>query len=245
MTVASARTDCESTWTRPQGQGRLAEAEDGTVIVPDGACAAGPAAGVEQALIEAAGISRSERVGKPVARAAASREVRSVGDRLQAQGLLIRPVLRRGQYRARRLPWWSAALAPVPAVERTTGTADRWWAGAVLSVGAAVTATLVKPAQARVPYRAQSTLGILRGGRLGGPRRHSCGRGGPRRTVRRAGAGQGVGHARDLEGRGPGFRRRVRRRARHAGALGFLRARRRLWWRWCRRWMRKREGVRG
>ncbi|MFF9003962.1 TIGR04222 domain-containing membrane protein [Streptomyces achromogenes] len=151
---------------RMVGQGRLAVAEDGTVTVPDGAYAAGAAAGVERALIEAAGISRSERVGKLVAQAAASRAVRSVGDRLRAEGLLIHPALRRGQYRARRLLWWSAALAPVPSVwELTAGTADRWWAGVVLSAGPAVTATLVKPARDQVPYRVRSTLGVLRGER--------------------------------------------------------------------------------
>ncbi|MEU2441426.1 TIGR04222 domain-containing membrane protein [Streptomyces rubradiris] len=143
-------------------QGRLALAEDGTVTVPEGA----HAVGVEAALIEAAGISRSERAGKLVARTAASRAVRAVGDRLLAEGLLIRPTLRRGQYRARRLLWWSAALALVPVVwDLTAGTADRWWAGVVLSAGAAVTAMLVKPSPAWVPYRVRSTLGILRGER--------------------------------------------------------------------------------
>lgn len=151
---------------RMVGQGRLAVAEDGTVTVPEGSYAAGAATGVERALIEAAGISRSERVGKLVAQAAASRAVRSVGDRLRAEGLLIHPALWRRQYRARRLLWWSAALAPVPAVwELTAGTADRWWAGVALSAGAALTATLVKPAQAQVPYRVRSALGSLRGER--------------------------------------------------------------------------------
>ncbi|MER7222085.1 TIGR04222 domain-containing membrane protein [Streptomyces rubradiris] len=143
-------------------QGRLALAEDGTVTVPEGAYAAG----VEEALIEAAGISRSERVGKLVARTAASRAVRAVGDRLLAEGLLIRPTLRRAQDRARRLLWWSAALAPVATVwELTAGTADRWWAGVALSAGAAATAILVKPSGAWAPYRVQTTLGILRGER--------------------------------------------------------------------------------
>ncbi|MFF4715960.1 TIGR04222 domain-containing membrane protein [Streptomyces eurythermus] len=147
-------------------QGRLVLAEDGTVTVPDGVYATGAAAGAEAALIEAAGISRSERVGKLVAGTAASRAVRAVGDRLRAEGLLIRPALRRGQYRARRLLWWSAALAPVPTVwELTAGSADRWWAGVILPAGAAATAMLVKPSPAWVPYRVRSTLDILRGER--------------------------------------------------------------------------------
>ncbi|WP_181794196.1 TIGR04222 domain-containing membrane protein [Streptomyces sp. WELS2] len=147
-------------------QGRLLLAEDGTVTVTDGAYTGGSAAGIEEALVEAAGISRSERVGKLVARTAASRAVRAVGDRLQEEGLLLRTALRRGQYRARRLLWWSAALALVPAVwAPTTGTADHRWAGVVLAAGAALTATLVKPSPAWVPYRVQSTLAILRGER--------------------------------------------------------------------------------
>ncbi|GAA2729928.1 TIGR04222 domain-containing membrane protein [Streptomyces nogalater] len=145
-------------------QGRLTVTEDGTVTVPDGACATGPAAAVEKALVEAAGIPRSERVGKLVARTAMSRAVRSVGDRLRAQGLLIEPALRRAQYRARRLLWWSAAVTPAPTVwELTAGTPGRWWAGVVLSAGAAVTAVLVKPVQAWAPYGVQSTVGILSG----------------------------------------------------------------------------------
>ncbi|MGW8701403.1 TIGR04222 domain-containing membrane protein [Streptomyces eurythermus] len=147
-------------------QGRLVLAEDGTVTVPDGVYATGAAAGAEEALVEAAGISRTERVGKLVARTATSGAVRAVGDRLRAEGLLIRPTLRRAQYRARRLLWWSAALAPVPTVwEVTAGTTDRWWAGVVLSAGAALTALLVKPSPAWVPHRVRSTLGILRGER--------------------------------------------------------------------------------
>ncbi|CAL9281318.1 TIGR04222 domain-containing membrane protein [Streptomyces sp. SudanB182_2057] len=143
-------------------QGRLALAEDGTVTVPEGV----RAVGVEAALVEAAGISRSERAGKLVARTAASRAVRAVGDRLLAEGLLIRPTLRRAQYRARRLLWWSAALALVPLVwDLTAGSAERWWAGVALSAGAAVTAVLVKPSRAWVPYRVRSTLGILSGER--------------------------------------------------------------------------------
>ncbi|WP_412080881.1 hypothetical protein [Streptomyces sp. SCL15-4] len=49
---------------RMAGQGRLTVAEDGTVTVHDGAHPTGAADGVEKALIKAAGISRSERVGK-------------------------------------------------------------------------------------------------------------------------------------------------------------------------------------
>lgn len=148
---------------RMRGQGRLSVAEDGTVTLRDDVYAADATVGIERALIEAAGISRSERVGKLVARTAASRAVQSVGDRLQAEGLLIVPSLRRRQHRARRLLWWSAALPPALTVyELTAGTPDRWWAGVALSAIATVTAVLIKPAKAWVPYRVQSTLDILR-----------------------------------------------------------------------------------
>ncbi|KOV76254.1 MULTISPECIES: TIGR04222 domain-containing membrane protein [unclassified Streptomyces] len=148
---------------RMTGQGRLSVAEDGTATVHDDAHAADATAGVEKALIEAAGISRSERVGKLVARTAGSRAVRSIGDHLQVEGLLIAPYLRRRQHRARRLLWWSAALSSALTVyEVTAGTPDRWWAGVALSALATVTATLLKPAKSRVPYRVRSTLDTLR-----------------------------------------------------------------------------------
>ncbi|WDV52233.1 TIGR04222 domain-containing membrane protein [Streptomyces coeruleorubidus] len=148
---------------RMTGQGRLSVAEDGTVIFHDDLYAADATAGIEKALIKAAGISRSERVGKLVAHAAANRGVQAIGDRLQAEGLLIAPSLRRRQHRARRLLWWLAALPPVLTVyEITAGTPDRWWAGVALSAIATLTATLIKPAKAWVPYRVQSTLDLLR-----------------------------------------------------------------------------------
>ncbi|MEV4340841.1 TIGR04222 domain-containing membrane protein [Streptomyces sp. NPDC049590] len=151
---------------RMAGQGRLTVAEDGTATVHDGVHPTGAAAGIEKALIEAAGISRSERVGKLVARTAESRAVRTFGDRLEAEGLLIHSALGRRQYRARRLLWWSAVLTPVLTVwDVAAGTPGRWWAGAALSASAAATATLVRPARDRVPYRVRSTLGILRGER--------------------------------------------------------------------------------
>ncbi|WP_086697240.1 TIGR04222 domain-containing membrane protein [Streptomyces tricolor] len=148
---------------RMAGQGRLSVAEDGTVTVRDGGYAPDAAAGIEKALVVAAGVSRSERAGKLVAEAAASRAVRSVGERLQAEGLLIAPSLRRGQFRARRLLWWAAALAPALTVwDLTAGTRERWWAGVALSALATATATLVKPAQDRAPYRVRSLLDTLR-----------------------------------------------------------------------------------
>ncbi|GAB2756997.1 TIGR04222 domain-containing membrane protein [Streptomyces bullii] len=148
---------------RMTGQGRLSVAEDGTVTLHDDVYAADATAGVEKALIEAAGVSRSERVGKLVAHTAASRAVRSIGDQLQAEGLLIVPSLRRRQYRARRLLWWSAALPLALTVyELTAGTADRWWAGVALSASATAMATLIKPAHAWVPYGVQSRLDFLR-----------------------------------------------------------------------------------
>jgi uncharacterized protein (TIGR04222 family) len=148
------------------GQNRLSVAEDGTVTLHDDMYEPDATAGIEKALIGAAGVSHIERVGKLVAHTAASRAVQSVGDRLQSEGLLIVPSLRRQQYRAQRLLWWTAAFPPALTVyELTTGAPDRWWAGVALSAITTVTTAFIKPAKAWVPYRVQSTLDILRGKR--------------------------------------------------------------------------------
>ncbi|MFF9810659.1 TIGR04222 domain-containing membrane protein [Streptomyces coeruleorubidus] len=149
---------------RMTGQGRLSVAEDGTVTLHDNVHAADATEGIEKALIDAAGISRVERVGKLVAHTAASRAVQSIGDRLQAEGLLINPSLRRQQHRAQRLLWWTAVFPSALTVyELTAGAADRWWAGVALSAITTVTAACIRPAKSWVPYRVQSTLDILRG----------------------------------------------------------------------------------
>ncbi|MDT9682455.1 TIGR04222 domain-containing membrane protein [Streptomyces sp. TRM76323] len=148
---------------RMKREGRLSVAEDGTVTLHDDLYAADTTDGIEKALVEAAGVSRAERLGKLVGRAATSRAVRSVGDRLRAEGLLVAPSLRGGQHRARRLLWWSAALPVTLTVyELTVGAPHRWWAGLALSVVAAVPARLIRPVGTQVPYRVQSQLDTLR-----------------------------------------------------------------------------------
>ncbi|MFJ8691992.1 TIGR04222 domain-containing membrane protein [Streptomyces roseolilacinus] len=152
---------------RMKGEGRLSVAEDGTVTLHDDAYAAGVRGGIEKALVEAAGVSRTERLGKLVARAATSRAVRSVDDRLQAEGLLTAASLRRVQQRAGRLLWWAAALpTTLTLYELTAGTPQRWWAGLALSAVAAVPAKLIRPAAARVPYRVRRKLDALRAARV-------------------------------------------------------------------------------
>ncbi|MFI6103721.1 TIGR04222 domain-containing membrane protein [Streptomyces sp. NPDC051310] len=148
---------------RMKRRGLLSVAEDGTVTFHDGADASGAADAVEKALIEAAGIHRSEALGKLVARAASTRAVQSVGDRLKAECVLVSPTLLRRQYRARRLLRIAAVLPlALTAGELALGSPHRWWAGLLLSAIAAVPAWLLKPVHARVPHDVHRKLNTLR-----------------------------------------------------------------------------------
>ncbi|MEV5998150.1 TIGR04222 domain-containing membrane protein [Streptomyces griseomycini] len=148
---------------RMRGQGRVSVTEGGDRVVLHGVF---PADGIEAAVVRAAGVSRSERAGKLVAEVAGSGAVRAVGERLRAEGLLVDPALLRAQYRARRLLWCAAALAPALAVyELVAGTPRLWWAGPALSALAAASAALIRPTRERVPRRVRIALDVLRGER--------------------------------------------------------------------------------
>ncbi|MFJ8645926.1 TIGR04222 domain-containing membrane protein [Streptomyces sp. NPDC093546] len=145
---------------RMKREGRLSVSDDGTVTVHDDVYAP---ASIEAALVHAAGVSRTERLGKLVARASTSRAVQSIGDALEAEGLVIGPALRRSQRRSRSLLWWSAPLpGALSAVDVATGPSAFWWAGFALSAAAVLALRLLKPVAARVPYRVRWTLNTLR-----------------------------------------------------------------------------------
>ncbi|WP_158071149.1 TIGR04222 domain-containing membrane protein [Streptomyces sp. CB03234] len=147
---------------RMKRQGRLSVAEDGTVTCHDDA-SGDTVDAVERAVIQAAGIHRTERLGKLVARAASTRAVQSVGDRLKTESVLVSPSLLRRQYRARRLLRIAAVLPLVLTVgELALGTPHRWWAGLLLSAIGAVPAWLLKPVHARVPDEVRRKLDTLR-----------------------------------------------------------------------------------
>ncbi|MFF9865310.1 TIGR04222 domain-containing membrane protein [Streptomyces sp. NPDC013953] len=148
---------------RMKRRGLLSVAEDGTVTFHDGADASGTADAVEKALVQAAGIHRSENLGKLVARAASTRAVQSVGDRLQTESVLVSPTLLRRQHRARRLLRIAAVLSPaLTAGELALGSPHRWWAGLLLSAIAAVPAWLPRPVHPRVPDEVRRKLNTLR-----------------------------------------------------------------------------------
>ncbi|CAL9311423.1 TIGR04222 domain-containing membrane protein [Streptomyces sp. SudanB25_2051] len=151
---------------RMREEGRLSVAEDGTVTLHADAHAADARDGIEKALLQAAGVSRAERLGPLVARTATSGAVRSVGDRLRAEGLLVAASLRLRQRRARRLLWASAVPpAALALYEAAAGAPHRWWAGLALAAVAAVPAWIVRPVAAQVPYRVRAGLDALRAAR--------------------------------------------------------------------------------
>ncbi|MEV8595036.1 TIGR04222 domain-containing membrane protein [Streptomyces sp. NPDC052012] len=148
---------------RMKAQGRVSVTEGGDRVVLHDVV---PADGVEEAIVKAAGVAGNERVGKLVAEVAGSRAVRDVEERLCAEGLLVGLGVLRSQYRARRLLWCVALVAPAPTVyEVIGGEPHLWWAGLALAALAAAPAALVKPTQERVPLRVRSALDLLRGER--------------------------------------------------------------------------------
>lgn len=149
---------------RMKGQGRVSVTEGGDRVVLHDVVPAGAADGVEQAIVKAAGVGRSERAGKLVAEVARSNAVRAIGERLCAERLLADPALLRAQYRARRLLWCAALVALTPtAYALVAGEPHLWWAGLALSALAAAPAVLIRPTREQVPDRVRFTLAVLRG----------------------------------------------------------------------------------
>ncbi|MFI9819794.1 TIGR04222 domain-containing membrane protein [Streptomyces sp. NPDC052013] len=149
---------------RMKGQGRVSVTEGGDRVVLHDVFPAQAADGVEEAIVKAAGVGRSERAGKLVAEVAGSNAVRSIGERLCTEGLLADPALLRAQYRARRLLWCAALLALTPTAHALiAGEPHLWWTGLTLSALAAAPAVLIRPTQEQVPQRVRFTLAILRG----------------------------------------------------------------------------------
>ncbi|RST16540.1 TIGR04222 domain-containing membrane protein, partial [Streptomyces sp. WAC05374] len=163
---------------RMKREGRATVTADGLVTVHADLAAA--ADDVERACVAAAGVSRQEHLRRLLARTATSQAVQAIGDRLEAEGLLIhRKVLRHYVWSWR--VWYAATVLPLALTAYGFVVAllddGSWWPGwgwGLFLSGMGGLGLLLsehrggRVAPGRVPWRVLTRLGALRR-EAGGP----------------------------------------------------------------------------